>query len=237
MGFGGSQDSFLSSPWAVPARRRQRTPRSAPAVWSSSGPAPASGQARWPTAWPSTPRALVAAGWGPSPNPGVLVERFTPTGALDSTFGSGGQTLTKFGTLVDSSGLGLAADNNGNIVVAGSGSNFREAWDRKSARNALPRPGQLDPTFSRSFHGALRRSPSMKGQNATGRGVVLESVGSTQKIVIDGNTSLATGRQGVLARLNPTAALTLRSAAAASSPTPSGVPTSSLSWRRATARS
>jgi uncharacterized delta-60 repeat protein len=63
------------------------------------------------------------------PTPGVFaLARYTPTGALDSTFGTGGKVVTSFGTNAMAGIAAVAIDSEGRLVAAGnvaSGSNPR----------------------------------------------------------------------------------------------------------------
>jgi uncharacterized delta-60 repeat protein len=52
----------------------------------------------------------------------IVLARYTPAGALDPTFGSGGKVVTDFGG--DESITGLALQPDGGIVVAGAGGDF-----------------------------------------------------------------------------------------------------------------
>ena len=74
------------------------------------------------------------------------ITRYTSTGVLDATFGSGGAVTTDFGTRNDIAG-GVAIQSDGKIVV--SGLSFVGA-DRSTEDFALARygpDGSLDPTF------------------------------------------------------------------------------------------
>ena len=46
--------------------------------------------------------------------------RFTPTGALDSTFGTGGKVVTSFGKTATAGIVAVAIDGEGRLVAAGN---------------------------------------------------------------------------------------------------------------------
>jgi uncharacterized delta-60 repeat protein len=90
--------------------------------------------------------AIVAAGFVNGEHRGdMLLARFAPSGALDPTFGTGGMTVTDFGS--GSERLeGVALQPDGRIVAAGQVAMNRHA-DFAIVR--YDPAGRLDPTFGR----------------------------------------------------------------------------------------
>ncbi len=62
---------------------------------------------------------IVAAGVGPDPEHGFALAGFTPDGALDPGFGTGGEVVTQFRS-ASTLALGMAKRSNDSLVVAGS---------------------------------------------------------------------------------------------------------------------
>jgi uncharacterized delta-60 repeat protein len=104
-------------------------------------------------------------------NHDFAVVRYTDSGALDPTFGSGGIVTTAVGAGFDV-GLAMALDASNRIVVAGySGADFavvRYEFD-----------GTLDPTFN----GGAPVTTSIQGNSDTAHGVAVDSDG---RIVVAG---------------------------------------------------
>src|SRR5438132_27108 len=90
-------------------------------------------------------KILVAGSAGPAGSEQCALTRFNPDGSPDSTFGSGGTTLTSFGAEASATSLALQAD--GKIVVAGF---FQPGPNSSASDLALARytaSGMLDTTF------------------------------------------------------------------------------------------
>jgi len=149
---------------------------------------------------------IVAAGYtasGPNPNNFALA-RYTPTGILDSGFGSGGLVITDFGA-DDDSGNSVAIQPDGKIVVAGYTTAIPNLnnFANDPANFALARytpTGTLDSGFG---SGGIVITDF--GEDDSGNSVAIQSDG---KIVVAGST--ASGPNPInfaLARYTPTGIL------------------------------
>jgi uncharacterized delta-60 repeat protein len=140
--------------------------------------------------------SIVAAG-GLFPDVGeqrFALARFTPDGALDPTFGGDGRVTTAFNG--DSFAAGVAIQEDGNIVAAGS------LFPQGRQRFALVRyttDGGLDPTFSQNG-----KVTTQFGGNANGFAVALQDDGS---IVVAGEMFSGGKLRFALARYTPDGAL------------------------------
>ena len=107
--------------------------------------------------------------------PRFALVRYTSTGALDTTFGSGGKVVTGFGNGYDfAQAVGVQSD--GKIVVAGYSSNFSD-YDFAMVRYTTA--GALDPTFG---SGGKVRTPIGSGDD---RATAL-AIQSDDRIVLAG---------------------------------------------------
>lgn len=90
---------------------------------------------------------IVAGGFGTRGNTKLFaVARFLPCGALDPTFGAGGEALTSFGDPSGQQCNALAMQPDGSIVAAGSTTGGAFGDSEAIAARYLPN-GNLDPTF------------------------------------------------------------------------------------------
>ncbi|CAN5673266.1 hypothetical protein BH24ACT25_BH24ACT25_11770 [soil metagenome] len=88
-------------------------------------------------------RKIVAVGRPPNRlGGGFAVARYTPSGALDPTFGAGGRVLGRFGDDFSDGAFDVAIQDDGRIVVVGTANNSTFAIAR-----LLP-TGESDPSFS-----------------------------------------------------------------------------------------
>ena len=124
---------------------------------------------------------LAGSGWNGS-NSDFSIQRLTGSGALDGSFGSGGQVLTGFGS-GDDSAAAITLQSDGKMVVVGAafnGSNFDVGALRLNAN------GSLDTTFN----GSGQRLQAVGSGDDFASCVALQSDG---KIVIGGSTESASG--------------------------------------------
>jgi uncharacterized delta-60 repeat protein len=127
-----------------------------------------------------------------------LVARFGSAGVLDSSFGTGGDTLSTFAGYSSSSAAGLAIQPNGSIVVAGWVSN---ASSEAMAVARYTSAGVLDTSFGTN------------GEIVTGfaaysyASVAAVALQSDGKIVVAGNASTGSSGGFALARYTTAGAL------------------------------
>src|SRR5262249_26730856 len=124
--------------------------------------------------------------------------RFTTSGALDTTFGSGGQVLTNFGNTIDFAS-GLAIQSDGRIVESGlSELSFFSNPDVDFALARYTTSGSLDTGF-----GTGGQLTTNVGQGPTAdfgpAGVAIQADG---KLVVAGQEVTAEGADFALARYN-----------------------------------
>jgi uncharacterized delta-60 repeat protein len=137
-------------------------------------------------------KIVVAGRSNASGNFDFLVARFTPSGSLDSSFGTGGRATTDFsGGSVDRA-FGLALQADGKIVVAGdSDANFAVARYNPD--------GSLDATF-----GAGGKLITTFGGADQASSLGIQPDG---KIVVAGHTDTGTSTDLAVARYNPDGSL------------------------------
>ncbi|MEY4202072.1 MAG: hypothetical protein RLZZ265_3812 [Verrucomicrobiota bacterium] len=134
-------------------------------------------------------KVIVAGDSNNGTNQVFSLARFTPSGALDTSFGSGGKVTTPIGTSNDYGGR-MALQSNGMIVLAGfsfTGTNSSFALARYTAN------GLLDTTFGTG--GKVTTSIGNGGDEANG--VALQSDG---KIIVVGHSFNGTNTDIALAR-------------------------------------
>jgi uncharacterized delta-60 repeat protein len=128
-------------------------------------------------------------GWfgnGPS---GTFLARFTPNGALDPTFGNGGEIVTTSSSSLN----GLALDASGNIVVVGQVNNpLASGYAERFTPN-----GSLDPTFG---NGGVVQFPQTPEFFISATAVAIQP--GTGSVIVVGKNRTATGGF-TIARLNP----------------------------------
>lgn len=130
------------------------------------------------------------------------VVRFTPNGALDPAFGSGGKKVVSFGFGATDFATAIAVQPDQSIVVGGSSLLFGGSWDFGVAR-LLPN-GSLDPGFGSA---GLARADILQGSDDQVSGLVLQADG---RIVLAGTTRDAPSVQNgdfVLVRWNMNGAI------------------------------
>ena len=124
------------------------------------------------------------------------IARYNPSGTLDTSFSGDGRQTTDFG-LFDQGATGVAIQNDGKIVVVGSGGN-----DFAIAR--YNPNGSLDPTFSGDGRQTTTFGPPGFGTLDFASQVALQG----GKIVAVGGTTTPSGGGGfALARYNPNGTL------------------------------
>jgi uncharacterized delta-60 repeat protein len=119
------------------------------------------------------------------------VVRYTSSGALDTSFGTGGKVITSFNTFFQYV-YDVAVQADGKIVVAGStynGSNFDFGLARYNSN------GTLDNTFDENGLQTINF-----GGDDTARAIAIQSDG---KIVVVGETVVSGQAEVAIARLNP----------------------------------
>lgn len=105
----------------------------------------------WPTPAAPDPGEKLVAVTSPS-NGTVVVSRFLPNGAPDTTFGDDGQAVIKTEGAIAGSGVAVQAD--GKVVVVGF-SNFGVSGESATVWR-LTASGELDPTFGESTTGTTQ---------------------------------------------------------------------------------
>ena len=131
---------------------------------------------------------IVLAGYTLGDHPDIALARFTPSGALDTTFGGDGRVVTDLGA--NDYAFDLAIQTDGGIVVAGQRST--PSSSRAVVQRYNPN-GALDAGFGRDgtvFTGFGRRFQSA---NAV-------AIAPSGRIVIAGSTSNGTASRSALAR-------------------------------------
>ena len=135
---------------------------------------------------------IVVAGYSDaSGSDDFALARYTTSGTLDSSFGTGGEVLTDFGSASKDQGASLAIQPNGKIVVAGS------ANGPKLHKFALARyttRGTLDKRFGR---GGKVLTGFRRSNHSSAYGVAIQKNG---KIVAAGSTQHAKGTYFAVAR-------------------------------------
>jgi uncharacterized delta-60 repeat protein len=129
--------------------------------------------------------------------------RFTATGNLDPTFGSGGEVKTVF-ALGPSSAVGVAIEPSGKIVAAGMAHSSSPNWAGAIALARYTSRGTLDPTFGAGGEVTSDFEPATPGTSGGAFGVALDS---SQRIVVIGDvrggSSDPFGTDFAVARYNP----------------------------------
>jgi uncharacterized delta-60 repeat protein len=118
---------------------------------------------------------------GPKMNKFALA-RYTTNGALDKSFGTGGEVFTGFRSSNHSFGKGVALQEDGKIVVAGSTKHAKRFY---FALARYTRRGHLDPRFGTGGR-VLTRFGSSRRSQAVAYGVAVQTDG---KIVAAGWTT------------------------------------------------
>ncbi|KAF0172455.1 MAG: hypothetical protein FD161_4034 [Limisphaerales bacterium] len=124
--------------------------------------------------------------------------RYTSTGTLDTTFGTGGKVLTLVGG-TDAESHTVTVQSDGKIVVAGYAFNGLAYYDFALVRYTST--GALDPTFG---SGGMVITPFISNSGDYGRSVAVQSDG---KIVVAGYTENATTTDFALVRYTSAGAL------------------------------
>ena len=124
--------------------------------------------------------------------------RYTSTGALDTTFGTGGKVITPVGSS-DDQGRSVAVQSDGKIVVAGYAFNGLAYYDFALVRYTST--GALDTTFG---SGGKVITSFIGNSGDYGRSVAVQSDG---KIVVAGYTENATTTDFALVRYTSAGAL------------------------------
>lgn len=110
--------------------------------------------------------------------PGIIVLRYNPDGALDSTFGTGGMSIVDSSVAYPGlSASGMALQSDGRIVVVGSCDSLRLAVVR------FQTTGALDPAFG---DGGLVLTQLANGGQTVARSVTIQTDG---KIVVGGDVA------------------------------------------------
>jgi uncharacterized delta-60 repeat protein len=134
--------------------------------------------------------AIVVAG---SSGADFAVARYTSSGALDTTFGTGGEVLTPFGSSITSSATGVGIQSDGAIVVAGySFLGFGSGYEFALARYTSA--GALDTTFNSTGEVLTRFNGATYNQAF---GMAIQSDGA---IVVAGYSSQGSGFEVAVAR-------------------------------------
>jgi uncharacterized delta-60 repeat protein len=141
---------------------------------------------------------IVVAGYALTNGYLVALARYTPAGALDTSFGSGGKVTTWIGSSFNDRGYSVAVQSDGKIVVAGSssnGSNTDFALVRYTAS------GTLDASFGNGG----KVTTLISYPHSTARSVAVQSDGK----IVGGGFSAGTGNgyDFALARYTSTGAL------------------------------
>ncbi len=121
------------------------------------------------------------------------VARYTPSGSLDTTFGSGGKVLTDFGASGIDIGLAVALDSNGRIVVAGV---TEPSGAGQFALARYDASGNLDSTFG---SGGL----VVTSFNDDDDGATALRIDSQGKILAAGHSGTFSSHDFALVRYNP----------------------------------
>jgi uncharacterized delta-60 repeat protein len=107
-------------------------------------------------------KEVAVGGWSARNGSGFALVRYTPSGTLDSTFGSGGVVTLNFGQL----GTGAALQSDGKIVVVGSGGGgFALARFNTNGTldNTFGKKGEVTTSFvSGIYTGAIARSVAIQ---------------------------------------------------------------------------
>lgn len=141
----------------------------------------------------------VLAGYASSGGTVFALTRYTTTGALDTTFGSGGKVLTNVGgTFTGNSAVAtsLAIQSDGNIVAAGYANSANAGYYRVAAVRYTS-TGALDSYFGSGTGKVL--TPIGNG-NAIGSDVAIDASGG---IIVGGYSSAGSYRQLTLNRYDP----------------------------------
>ena len=131
-------------------------------------------------------KEVAVGGWSKKYGSGFALVRYTPSGALDSTFGSGGVVTLNFG----GDGTAAALQSDGKIVVVGSGFALARFNANGTLDNTFGKRGEVTTSFASGIY-----------TGATARAVGIQGDG---KIVVAGYTSGNTyaAQQWALARYN-----------------------------------
>jgi uncharacterized delta-60 repeat protein/uncharacterized repeat protein (TIGR01451 family) len=142
---------------------------------------------------------IVAAGWAIGSSIDFALARYTITGALDSTFGTGGKVITPVGSSFDY-GRAVAIQGDGKIVVAG------ESWSSASdfALVRYTSAGALDSTFGTAGKVITPVSSAPSFAHDFARAVAIQSNG---KIVAVGGVWNGSNYDFALARYTTAGAL------------------------------
>ncbi len=141
--------------------------------------------------------SIVAVGTttGPLATPSTfIIARYTPTGANDGTFGSGGSVVANFGAGNVAGAIGVTLQVDGKIVAAGGVTNSTTGVTHMAlARYSTT--GSVDNSF-----GGTGKVVVTFGNNDRGEVVAMQNFGGPQKIIVAGST----GSHGsfAVARLN-----------------------------------
>lgn len=180
----------------APALARAQTPGTPNTSFGTAGVASGGANVRlFGTAVQSNGDVVAVGESGVSTAPDVVLERFTPTGALDPSFGSGGvvQGPTINGPLgAGSLGHAVAIQPNGQIVVVGTSTTPDGSATTGIVVERFNTNGSLDTTF-----GSGGVVTALGAQLATGQGVAIQANG---QILATGSAN-ASGSDGVSPRL------------------------------------
>jgi uncharacterized delta-60 repeat protein len=128
----------------------------------------------------------------------VAAVRLTASGALDSTFGTGGKQTIDFGSGYDDFAFGLALDGSGRAVLVGD--TFADATGRDLAVARLTTAGQPDATFGSGGRVTTDFTRGLDDQVNGTQSVVIQPDG---KIVVVGYTQSPAGVFFGVSRYNP----------------------------------
>ncbi|MEG3789589.1 delta-60 repeat domain-containing protein [Lysobacter sp. CCNWLW3] len=141
----------------------------------------------------------VLAGYASSGGTVFALTRYTTTGALDTTFGTGGKVLTNVGgTFAGNSAVAtsLAIQSDGNIVAAGYANSASGGYYRMAAVRYTS-TGALDSYFG---SGTGKVLTAIGSGNAIGSDVAIDANGG---IIVGGYSSAGSYRQLTLNRYDP----------------------------------
>ncbi|KRA17516.1 delta-60 repeat domain-containing protein [Lysobacter sp. Root604] len=141
----------------------------------------------------------VLAGYASSGGTVFALTRYTTTGALDTTFGTGGKVLTNVGgTFTGNSAVAtsLAIQSDGNIVAAGYANSASGGYYRMAAVRYTS-AGALDSYFG---SGTGKVLTAIGSGNAIGSDVAIDATGG---IIVGGYSSAGSYRQLTLNRYDP----------------------------------
>lgn len=135
--------------------------------------------------------------------PSVAVVRLNSDGSLDTTFGTGGESvLSEFGGSAYwayNSATGLAIDSSGRIVLAGTAQIYAPNYATKFAVARLNADGSLDTSFANGGESTLSFSSNGTYESESASGLVIDASG---RIIVAGTTETNSGPEFAVAPLN-----------------------------------